>query len=227
MRSCLKMFALVLLALATVSWAKVVSKSNDIVVVEPKDLPAAAQAGGESMTLYSANNGQTYLYLEQQQLHRLLVLDVTDPARIKEVATVGLDAPAPFRFGERIGFSAALVRFEDGHGAGVMSFANPKQPKLTQVGTALVGADADSISPDVFLARDGSAVPEKPFVRDYRVMESSDPGDLRLLTTVKGVRKAFEKSDTGTTFLLGQDGLTVIRQPRVELKNLLESTYAS
>ena len=96
MRSCLKAFALLVLALATVCWAKVVSKSTDIVVLEPKDLPAEAQAGGESMTLYSANNGQTYLYVEQKQLHRLLVLDVTDPARIRELAMVGLDAPAPF-----------------------------------------------------------------------------------------------------------------------------------
>jgi len=227
MRSCLKMFALAALALATVSWAKVASKSNDVVVLEPKDLPAAAQVGGESMMLYPLNNGQTYLYVEQQQLHRLLVLDVTDPARISQVAAVTLDAPAPFEFGREIGFSAALVRFEDGRGAAVMSFADPKQPKLTQVGTSLAGDGMESIDRDTFLTITGTSGAVSPAARDYVLVDSSNQENLQTLATVKMVKTTVAKDDTGTTFLLGKDGLTVIRRPSVELRHRLESTYTS
>lgn len=227
MRSCLKMLALVALASATFSWAKVASGPNDIVVLEPKDLVASARVAGESMTLHSLNNGLTYLYIEQQQLHRILVLDVTDPARIREVSTVGLDASGAFNFGEMIGFTGAVVRFQDGRRAGVMSFENPAQPRLSQVGTALAGEQTEPINQDGFLATDGFAGAAQPAARDYRVVDSSHPESLQLLATVKGVQATLVKTDTGTTFLLGQDGLTVIRRPSVELRNRLESTSTS
>jgi len=223
----LKMLALVALASAAFSWAKVVSEPNDVIVLEPKDLAASARVAGESMTFHSLNNGQTYLYIEQQQLHRILVLDVTDPARIREVSTVALDAPGAFDFGEMIGFTGAVVRFQDGQRAGVMSFENPAQPRLSQVGTALAGEQTEPINQNGFLTSDGFAGGARLAAHDYRVVDSSHPESLQLLATVKGVQATLVKSDTGTTFLLGQEGLTVIRRPSVELRNRQESTYSS
>lgn len=40
-----------------------------------------------------------------------------------------------------------------------------------------------------------------------------------LLTTVKQVKHRVVKDDTGTTFLLGSDGLTMIRRASVEADN--------
>ena len=52
--------------------------------------------------------------------------------------------------------------------------------------------------------------------RDYQVIDISSPSDPHLLTTVKEVKHQVVNEDTGTTFLLGSDGLTVIRRLNVE-----------
>ena len=74
-------FATGLIALATLmaplaSRAELHSKSKQIVVLLPKDLPEQAQLSGESFFLHSDNAGSTYLYLEQREGARLTVLDV-------------------------------------------------------------------------------------------------------------------------------------------------------
>ncbi len=62
--------------------AEIHSKSKDLVVMEPTDLPEQAQTPGNSIFLHYDNAGDTYLYVEQQNGARLSVFDVTDPARI-------------------------------------------------------------------------------------------------------------------------------------------------
>jgi hypothetical protein len=52
--------------------------------------------------------------------------------------------------------------------------------------------------------------------RDYQVVDISSPSQPVLLTTVKEVKHEVVKDDTGTTFLLGSEGLTVVRRIRVE-----------
>ena len=64
-------------------------------------------------------------------------------------------------------------------------------------------------------------------MHDFSVVDSRQPENLQLLANVKGVRTTLSKNGTGTTFLLGQDGLTVIRRPAVELRNRMESAYAN
>lgn len=98
MKLFLKMLLLAAMASATVSLAEVASGSKDIVVLQPQDLPQAARIAGQSMELHSLGNGKTYLYIEQQQLGRLVILDVTDPARITQVGSVSLETPAVFDF---------------------------------------------------------------------------------------------------------------------------------
>jgi hypothetical protein len=48
------------------------------------------------------------------------------------------------------------------------------------------------------------------------VIDISSPSDPLLLTTVKEVKHQVVNGDTGTTFLLGRDGLTVVRRLSVE-----------
>jgi hypothetical protein len=64
--------------------------------------------------------------------------------------------------------------------------------------------------------------------RDYHVMDISSPSDPRLLTTVKEVKHQVVNGDTGTTYLLGSEGLTVIRRVNVanDYKiNLLQKSF--
>lgn len=225
MRMCLKLCALVALATATAAYGKVISKAGDIVVVQAQDLPSAALAGGESMTLHALNNGLTYLYIEQHSLHRVVVMDVTDPTRIRQVGAVKIDEPV-FDFGARAGFSGVLIRYRDGQRLAVMSFAHPRAPKITQLDEALAGSEAEAINENGLMMIAGAEAPGSETPRDYRVVDASATPSLQLLTTVRSVHAELGMYDTGTMFLLGQDGLTVVRQPEVELRNWLMSNYA-
>jgi hypothetical protein len=50
---------------------------------------------------------------------------------------------------------------------------------------------------------------------DYQVVDISNP-ELPLIFTARQVTRKLEREETGTTFLLGSEGLTVIRRPRME-----------
>jgi hypothetical protein len=52
--------------------------------------------------------------------------------------------------------------------------------------------------------------------RDYQVVDISLPSEPVLLATIKEVKHELVKDDTGTTFLLGSEGLTVVRRTGVE-----------
>jgi hypothetical protein len=50
---------------------------------------------------------------------------------------------------------------------------------------------------------------------DYQVIDITTSVPTQLVT-VKDVKHRTTNDETGTTFLLGNDGLTVVRRPRVE-----------
>ena len=110
MKYLLKILMLAALASAPVVRAEVASPSVQIIVMRPTDFPLLTRVAGQSMDLHPFNNGTTYLYIEQQQVDRIVILDVTDPARDKPVGTAKLETPAPFDFinplGARLRWSA-------------------------------------------------------------------------------------------------------------------------
>lgn len=55
----------------------------------------------------------------------------------------------------------------------------------------------------------------------YEILDISNPQSV-VLGTVEGVQQRLERSETGTLFLLGNSGLTVIRQPSVEHEHAAE-----
>ena len=61
-----------------------------------------------------------------------------------------------------------------------------------------------------------------PVARDYQVVDTSSPADPVLLATVTLVKQQVSNDQTGTLFLLGSQGLTVVRRPRVEQERRLE-----
>jgi hypothetical protein len=52
--------------------------------------------------------------------------------------------------------------------------------------------------------------------KDYQVVDTSNPANPAVLYNAKLVNSVLTRDETGTTFLLGSDGLTIIRQPRLE-----------
>jgi len=55
--------------------------------------------------------------------------------------------------------------------------------------------------------------------RDYEVVETANAQDLNRLFDVKRVHVEIANNATGTTFLLAEDGLYLIRRPAVEAHN--------
>jgi len=194
--------------------------SNNPIVVPPTDLPELARQTGEAMLLHEAINGRTLLYIEQNQGARLAIFDVTDPGHVKGEGSVQLDAPGPYDFVSTLGNRAELVRFRHGQGDAVLDLHKVKAPSLKSVqGLTLQG-------PTMPLGDDGFTVTSQAdaavqSTRDYQVVDTANSQELNRVFDVKRVREEIANGDTGTTFLLAEDGLYLIRRPVVETNKKL------
>ncbi|WP_353070929.1 hypothetical protein [Tunturiibacter gelidiferens] len=207
-----------LLALISVSavHAEVRSKSNDIIVLQPTDLPEQAQTPGNSFFLYSDNDGSTYLYIEQQQGARLTTFNVTDPSKIKFVSSTMLTSPVPFDFVRPVGGRAELIRFRDGKGVAVLDLHTAIKPTVKIISGLSESGSTEPLGEQAFMLISEPYNYIRAIPRDYQVIDISSPSDPLLVTTVKEVKHRVVNGDTGTTFLLGSGGLTVIRRLSVE-----------
>jgi hypothetical protein len=201
--------------LTSTAQAEIHSRSKELVVMEPRDLPEQAQAPGNSLFLHSDNAGNTVLYVEQQQGARLTVFDVTDPARIKLVVSTPLAAEGAFDFVRPLGYNAELVYFRDAQKVAVLDLRKAKRPVLRVISTMPDLGRAESLGESGLLVK---AQPYKYVAavgRNYQVIDiaASTPTQL---CTVEDVRHRVTNDETGTTFLLGPNGLTVVRRLRVE-----------
>jgi len=196
--------------------AEIRSKSQELIVVQPHDLPEAAQTPGHSLFLYSDGSGGTYLYIEQLQGARITIFDVTDPSKIKLVGSIPLTVSGAFDFVRPLDGHGELVRFRDNKGVAVLDLHKAKAPSLRMISGL---SDSGSTQP---LGETGFLIVNEPYnyvratPRDYQVVDISSPSEPVLLATVKEVRHELVNSDTGTTFLLGSEGLTVVRRTSVE-----------
>lgn len=217
----IRQFATAALTLAAValpisSHAELRSKSGEIVVMEPQNLPEAAQIGGNSFFLHATNSGTFYLYVEQQSGARLAVFDVTNPARIKAVSVTPLEVSGPFDFVRPLDGSAELIRFRDGKGVAVLDMHKAGHPVLHMVSALLDPGQTQPLGETGFLAVNEPYNYVRAVPRDYQVVDISTPDNPALLTTVKQVKHQVANNEMGTTFLLGIDGLTVVRRLSVE-----------
>ena len=201
--------------LTSTAQAKIHSKSKQLVVMEPRDLPEQAQLPGNALFLHSDNAGSTYLYVEQQHGARLSVFDVTDPARIKLVVSTRLAAEGAFDFVRPLGNNAELVHFRDGQKEAVLDLRKAKRPVFRAIPTVTDLGPAESLGESGLLATSQPYKYVPAIGRDYRVVDISSSAPAPL-ATVEDVRHRVTNNETGTTFLLGPNGLTVIRRLRVE-----------
>jgi hypothetical protein len=201
--------------LTSTAQAEIHSKSNDLVVMEARDLPEQAQTPGNSLFLHSDNAGSTYLYVEQQQGARLSVFDVTDPARIKLVVSTPLAAQGAFDFVRPLGYSAELVYFRDSQKEAVLDLRKAKRPVLRMIAAMTDLGPAEPLGESGFLVTAQAHNYTPAIARDYQVIDVAGSIPTQL-ATVKDVKHRVANDDTGTTFLLGRDGLTVVRRLTVE-----------
>jgi hypothetical protein len=208
--------------------AQIASHSKDIVIEQPTNLPELAQEPGIAFQLYTeSGDGSAYLYIEQQNGARLVALDVTDPARVKIVRTVSLSVPGPFDFVQPLNDSAILVRFRNNMGEAALDLRKAKAPALRPLSGLQHFGHTEPLGDSAFLMVDEARVEGQPAPRDYQVVDTSNPANPTLLYTAKLVGSIITRNETGTTFLLGLDGLTIIRQPRVEERYQEEQSYTN
>ena len=196
--------------------AQMQSHNKELVVETPSHLPEQAQAGGNSLFLHSDDAGSTFLYVEQLDGKRLVVFDVTDPSRIKVVSTQTLQDSGAFDFVRPLDGRAELVRFRENGTVGVLDLRKSRMPTLRMVNALINPGQSQSLGESGYLGISEPYNYVRAVPRDYQVVDISIPSEPSLLTTVKAVKHQVTNNDTGTTFLLGSDGLTVIRRMSVE-----------
>lgn len=196
--------------------AELRSPSREIVVLLPTDLPEAAQIPGNSLFLHSDDEGSTFLYVEQKDGGRLAIFNVTDPAHIKLVSSTPLSAPGAFDFVRPLGERSELIRCRDGKGVAVLDLTKPDKPTFRIVSALADPGETEPLGTTGFLSVDEPYNFVRATPRDFQVVDISTPSSPVLVTTVKGVKHRVVNNDTGTTYLLGSDGLTVIRRISVE-----------
>jgi hypothetical protein len=109
----------------------------------------------------------------------------------------------------------------------LLDVRKPKAPALKRVSTLQTSGSTESLGDSAFLMVNGLRRDAPVVPRDYQIVDTSNPKEPALLFTVKQVNGKTSRDETGTTFLLGADGLTVIRRPRVEEKYRLAETYTN
>jgi hypothetical protein len=195
--------------------AEIHSKSKELVVMQARDLPEQAQTPGNSLFLHSDNAGGTYLYVEQQQGARLSVFDLTDPARIKLAVSAPLAADGAFDFVRPLGNSAELVYFRHSQREAVLDLRKTTGPVLRLISTVTDLGVAETLGQSGLLVTSQAHQYVPAVARDYQVMDLSAPIPTQI-ATIHDVKHRVTNDETGTTFLLGNHGLTVIRRLNVE-----------
>ncbi|HSY34549.1 MAG TPA: hypothetical protein VK814_02250 [Acidobacteriaceae bacterium] len=195
--------------------AEIHSKSKSLVVMETQDLPEQAQISGNSLFLHSDNAGSTYLYVEQQQGARLSVFDVTNPARIRLVVSTPLASEGAFDFVRPLGNNAELVSFRNGQKEAVLDLRKAARPEFRIISAVTDLGAAETLGESGLLVTSQAYQYVPAVARDYHVIDISASAPTQL-ATVKDVKHRVTNDETGTTFLLGSKGLTVIRRLSVE-----------
>lgn len=190
------------------------SAASDLLIVPADKLPPAARHQGVAMELHLVNPGTLYLYIEQDNGRQIAVFDVSDPHKIKVKNVSALNAPAPFDFIQPIGQFSELIRYRDGSGTAVLDLSKAKSPRLKAIdapaGEAYVIPISDNELADNAVV---SGHHEERRARNYKITEPSAP---ETVFTIKDVVQQQTDEGTGTTYLLGADGLTVLRNLKTE-----------
>jgi hypothetical protein len=213
----LKMFGRLFIALFVISATVIQATAEgkgDLVIVPSHKLPEKAHRAGQAMKLHLVSPDTLYLYVEQDNGRSIAVFDVSHPGKIALKALVAVDAPAPFTFVETVGRHTELIRYTDGSGNALLDLSKPKLPGIK---TMAATASEAYVLPIREAGSGISGIVTKPYISsvsaDYQVILPSRPQQI---FTVREVIQQLRDEANGTTYLLGSDGLTVIRDLKRE-----------
>jgi len=186
-------------------------RTKAIVVESPSDLPEGARGRGEAMYLHRTAEGRAVLYIEREQGRTLAFLDVTDPAKIRVVGQVSLDAPSAYDFVQDLAESAVLIHYRNHSGFAVIGLKDYRQPVLKSEPAYLHPSrvEPDGSSGLLLISTNRASAPARD--PEYEVLNISNPSNPTPLATIQGVIQRLDRPSTGTVFLLNDQGLTVVR----------------
>jgi hypothetical protein len=121
-----------------------------------------------------------------------------------------------FDFVRSIG-DEVLIRYRNGSGDALLSFKHYKQPQLVDASAVGSSEVLETVGPSGLLLT-ATNVAHDPVgdPQSYQLLDTAGASGPRLLATILGVKQRLPNPYTGTLFLLNDDGVTVIRQPRIE-----------
>ena len=177
---------------------------GNLVIVPASKLPPEARVQGQAMTLHLVDLKTLYLYIEQDDGHKLAVFDVRNPGKIRFKKLVPLDVPGPFDFVSLAAPNSLLIRFRDGSGDAILDVRKPTDPQVRALSERPIETHIIPVSRDPWITQSQMEQP----TTDYQVVTSKD---LRPIATIRSVIQQVNDSGNETTYLLGAEGLTVIR----------------
>ncbi|HEY4050666.1 MAG TPA: hypothetical protein VGM27_27685 [Acidobacteriaceae bacterium] len=210
------LLGLISLSISSSIGARGSTPPKHFVILPSKNLPMETQQPTAAALLYYASCDKTYLYLEQDGGRHLVVVDVTDPSRVRLKANVVVPGRGGFSFVEPLGRNEELIRFNDGSGDAVLLLSHAKKPEivsLDQSGSETRLQPAESANPRLSY---------HPHPTDYVLIQAGNVN-----TTIRGITEKVMDTQSGATFLIGESGLTVVRDRFVQSNNLACQRYSS
>ena len=197
-------------------------RSKETIVEFPSDLPELAQGPGEALYLHHTHQAQAILYIEKEHGRKLAILDVTDPAHVKAVGQVSIAAASTYDFVQYLGNAATLIQYRNHSGFAMLSFKNYKQPVLTAEPEYLHPATVQPDGPDnlLLISTKGPSAPERG--PQYEILSISGASGATPLATVQNVIQRVDRPQTGTIFLLNDQGVTMVRRLAAEREHQTE-----
>lgn len=216
---------LTLLFAAASTYAATKGKT-DIVVQTPSGLHQL-EHDKDDLMLHADGSGSSYLYIEQEHGALLTVFDVTDAAHIKPIASVQTGARGVYDFVSPINDRYEMISFRDGSGTAVMDLRKAKAPRISTI-EGIGNSPAQTMSSSGYLLskQQVQLSASKP-KENFQVVETTTKEAPRVLATINEVIGRVTRPETGTTFLLSDEGLTVVRSKDMEEKYALEEAIKS
>ena len=204
--------SLSMLALATPGFGSSPRIDGNLILVPKDKLPPQARVEGDAMTLHLVDLQTLYLYIERDHGQNLAVFDVRNPAKIKFKRMVPINAPASFDFCGLVAPYSMLIRYRDGSGEAILDLMDARKPQIRPLSDTPAETFILPVS-DAPITGLRKTVPDAVAPRDYQIVL---PNGQRPLIRIKGVIQQANDTGNETTYLLGADGLTVIRNIRGE-----------
>ena len=197
--------------------------SNTLRVETPASRPVLAQKNAEAIYLHKTGDGSALLYVETQDGRELSVLNVTDPARVQRIAQTSIPTDSAFDFVRDIDDDAALIRYRDNSGFALLNFKHDRHPVLLSAAALAQARGTEPLGQTGLLVTVAENTPiTAGDPKTYKVLNTANVSAPGLLATIPAVTQRVENTDTGTLFLLNNDGITMVRRLRVEEEHQIE-----